>query len=85
MSEQPKTRKKRPFIKVTIVTLLLLVLGGKWLSYVAFADSPFDDLGEGINAIMPGPLNRLGCDLLKERFGNVPIPPKGCDVDGRWA
>jgi hypothetical protein len=77
--------KRAAFIRAAILACLFLLLGGKWYFYVAHADSPYDDVGSRINAIMPGPINRLGCSLLEQRFGNIPIPPRGCDIDGRWA
>lgn len=70
--------------KPTLLAAALLLLGGKWYAYVAHADSPFDDFGSSLNALMPGPINKYGCDMLKKRFGNLPIPPRGCDVDGQW-
>jgi hypothetical protein len=77
--------KRRPaYIRFVILTMLTLAIGGKWYAYVAHADSPFDEFGSSINALMPGPINKVGCDMLKKRFGNLPIPPKGCE-GGRWA
>jgi hypothetical protein len=72
-------------IRAGLLASIMLIIGGKWYTYVAHADSPFDDFGSSLNSIMPGPLNRMGCDMLKQRFGNIPIPPKGCNVEGRWA
>jgi hypothetical protein len=83
MTKEPN-KKRAAFIRAGLLASLILLVGGKWYSYVAHADSPFDDLGSGINSIMPGPINRLGCDMLKKRFGDIPIPPRGCNVDGRW-
>ena len=83
MTREPNT-KRAAFIRAGLVASIMLVVGCKWYSYVALADSPFDDVGSGINAIMPGPINRLGCEMLKKRFGDIPIPPRGCNVDGRW-
>lgn len=79
-------RKRHPIIfRTSVLVVLTLLIGGKWYTYVAHAESPFDDVGASLNSIMPGPINRIGCDLLKQRFGNIPIPPKGCGIDGRWA
>jgi hypothetical protein len=84
MTKQPK--KRRPLLfRAGFLSLVMLLVCGKWYSYVAHAETPFDDLGSSINSIMPGPINRIGCDMLKQRFGNIPIPPKGCGVEGRWA
>jgi hypothetical protein len=83
MTKEPN-RKRIALIRAGLLASIMLLVGGKWYSYVAHADSPFDDLGASINAIMPGPINRLGCDMLKKRFGDIPIPPRGCNVHGRW-
>jgi hypothetical protein len=78
------TATRRPaYIRFMIVTMLALLIGGKWYAYVAHADSPFDEFGSSINSMMPGPINRVGCDMLKKRFGNLPIPPRGCE-GARW-
>jgi hypothetical protein len=71
-------------LKMTLIAATILLVGGKWYTYVAHADTPFDPFGSSINAMMPGPINKIGCDMLKRRFGNIPIPPKGCDVEGNW-
>jgi hypothetical protein len=84
MTREPN-RKRAAIIRASLLASLIILVGGKWYSYVAHADSPFDDLGPSINSIMPGPINRLGCGMLKKRFGDIPIPPRGCNVDGRWA
>lgn len=84
MTTTPHPRRAA-LIRAVILASIMLLLGGKWYSYVAFADSPYDDLGAGLNSIMPGPINRLGCEMLQKRFGDIPIPPRGCNVGGRWA
>jgi hypothetical protein len=81
-----KEKKRNPaYLKASLLAAIMLLVGGKWYLYVAHADSPFDDVGASINSFMPAPINRIGCDMLKQRFGNIPIPPKGCSIDGRWA
>ena len=77
--------RKASVIRASVLATLILLVGGKWYTYVAHADSPFDDFGSSINSIMPGPINKIGCDMLKKRFGDIPIPPKGCNIGGRWA
>lgn len=84
MTKQPNSKRAK-FIRAGLLASIMLLVGGKWYTYVAHADSPFDDVGSSINSIMPGPINRLGCELLKKRFGNIPIPPRGCNIEGRWA
>jgi hypothetical protein len=80
-----KDKKRNYHIRPILLAAVILLVGGKWYSYVAHADTPFDDLGASINSMMPPPIKRIGCSMLKERFGNIPIPPRGCAVDGRWA
>jgi hypothetical protein len=60
-------------------TILLIVVAacGYWVWYVTSADSAFNTPGMEINSIMPEPLNKWGCDQLKQRFGNGG-PPEGC-------
>jgi hypothetical protein len=80
-----KDRTRPALIRFAILALLTLGIGGKWYVYVAHADSPFDNVGSGLNALMPGPINKVGCDMLRQRFGNLPIPPRGCEAAGRWS
>lgn len=78
-------QKKHPaYIRFALFMMLTLAIGGKWYAYVAHADTPFDDFGSSINALMPAPINKVGCDMLHKRFGNIPIPPRGCEGKGRW-
>jgi hypothetical protein len=84
MTKDTKKRFRPPY-KALVLAVAIVLVGGKWYTYVAHADSPFDDFGASLNAMMPGPINRIGCDMLKERFGKVPIPPKGCSQSGRWS
>jgi hypothetical protein len=84
MTKQPHP-KRAAIVRVAILALIMMLIGGKWYLYVAHADSPYDDFGAGINSIMPAPIKRMGCRMLEKRFGDIPIPPKGCNVAGRWA
>ncbi|MDL2397744.1 hypothetical protein [Rhizobium mayense] len=84
MAETP--RKKRGLGKALIVALvaIILVIGGRWYAYVAYADNPFDEVGIGLNSMMPGPIREKGCAMLKARFENRTLPPAGCGVNGNW-
>ncbi len=86
MEEKPQENKKLRWKQLLLAAIIAVaaVLGGRWFYYVAFADSPFDEVGIQINALMPGPINRFGCDLLEQRFGTKTMPPMGCGKDGKW-
>jgi hypothetical protein len=66
------------------IVAVLIVLGGRWYYYVAFAEDPFDEVGIGLNSMMPGPVNEWGCAMLKQRFEKTTIPPMGCGQGVRW-
>jgi hypothetical protein len=61
-----------------------IVVTGRWYLYVAYASDPFDEVGVGLNMMMPGPIREIGCAKLKQRLGRHSLPPAGCDVDGNW-
>ncbi|AYG59402.1 hypothetical protein QD460_18480 [Rhizobium jaguaris] len=84
MVETP--RKKRGLGKALIAALvaIVLVIGGRWYAYVAYADNPFDEVGIGLNTMMPGQIRDKGCAMLKARFENKTLPPAGCGVNGNW-
>ena len=79
-------RKKRGLGKALVAALvaIILVLGGRWYAYVAYADNPFDEVGIGLNMMMPAPIREKGCAMLKARFENKTLPPAGCGVNGNW-
>lgn len=60
-----------------MILLIIIAALGYWVWYVTSADSAFNTPGKEINSIMPEPLNKWGCDQLKQRFGNGG-PPEGC-------
>jgi hypothetical protein len=63
---------------------VILVVGGRWYYYIAYASDPFDEVGIEINTNMPMTAKAYGCNLLKSRFEKVSIPPMGCGVEGHW-
>lgn len=65
---------------MTVVFCMTAVLGYRWHQYVTNSDSPYDEVGITLNGIMPGPLNKWGCDRLHDTFGNV-LPPLNCEAD----
>ncbi len=38
---------------VAALVAIILVIGGRWYAYVAYADNPFDEVGIGLNTMMP--------------------------------
>ncbi|MDL2407975.1 hypothetical protein PY650_20370 [Rhizobium calliandrae] len=84
MAEVP--RKKRGLGKALIAALvaIIVVIGGRWYAYVAYADNPFDEVGISLNSMMPGPIREKGCAMLRARFENKTLPPAGCGVNGNW-
>lgn len=69
---------------MTVVLAVAIVLTGRWYMYVAYADSPFDEVGIALNSRMPGPINAIGCNMLKQRFADKSIPPMGCGNGADW-
>jgi hypothetical protein len=63
-----------------------VMIGWRWHSYVARAESPYDEVGIMLNGYMPGPLRSWGCHKMQARFPTA-LPPYGCaGPDGRsWA
>ncbi|WP_342359471.1 hypothetical protein [Terrarubrum flagellatum] len=58
-------------------------LGWRWYVYVTNTQTPYDEVGIGLNGLMPQPLRKWGCDQLKKNFGRG-LPPMGCSAgDGR--
>ncbi|MBB3452896.1 hypothetical protein FHT86_001152 [Rhizobium sp. BK313] len=84
MVEAP--RRKRGLGKALVAALvaIILVIGGRWYAYVAYADNPFDEVGIGLNTMMPDSIREKGCSMLKARFENKTLPPAGCGVNGNW-
>ncbi|PZM13046.1 hypothetical protein [Rhizobium tubonense] len=85
MEERVRGRRRGLGIAlVAAIVAIVVVFGGRWYAYVAYADDPFDEVGIGLNMIMPTPIREMGCAKLKERFGDKTLPPAGCGVNGMW-
>ncbi len=85
----PRVRRRLRFAVVGPALLLAVLgsLGVRWYGYVTGSDTPFDEVGVDLNARVPGPLRRWGCDRLKARFAARTPPPSGCGSDddpARW-
>jgi hypothetical protein len=67
-------------LKYLIVVLFvgIMVLGGRYYYYVAYASSPYDEVGIGIAGLMPAPIRAWGCAKLDERFPGNAAPPMYC-------
>ena len=74
----------RRIISVLFAICIGLVVagGGNWLYYVMAGDSPYDEVGSQIMILLPQPLRAWGCDKITERFGELAVPPMGCDTEG---
>lgn len=59
------------------VVLFLGVMTYFWYSYVTNTDSPYDDVGIGLNSAAPSFMSEWGCVKLKENFPKS-LPPHGC-------
>ncbi|KQR67833.1 hypothetical protein [Rhizobium sp. Leaf341] len=71
-----KTRSIWWRLQVALGVPLLIVVGviGFWFWYVLASDTQFQSPGMDINNMMPGPVNRWGCDQLQKRFGDQRAP-----------
>ncbi|GGE73698.1 hypothetical protein [Sphingomonas prati] len=75
----------KKLVQVLCVVLIgaAVIFGFRWYRYVAFADSPYDEVGIALNGKMPGALRSWGCHKLQARFTGQ-LPPYGCAAtDGR--
>lgn len=57
-----------------IILLAVAAVGAYWVYYVTSSETQFDSIGMEINAMLPEPLNRWGCDQLQARFGDDRAP-----------
>lgn len=84
MDDMPRRRRSFGRALVAALIAIVLVIGGRWYAYVAYADDPFDEVGIALNSMMPTPIRDKGCEMLKARFEEKTLPPAGCGVNGRW-
>ncbi|MBB3607631.1 hypothetical protein [Rhizobium sp. BK602] len=84
MENPPRRKGSLGKAVAAALVAIILVIGGRWYAYVAYAEDPFDEVGIGLNTMMPGPIREKGCDMLKARFENRTLPPAGCGVNGNW-
>ncbi len=62
------------------------VMGVRWYAYVTNGQSPYDEVGIGLNSLMPQPLRGWGCQQLQKQFGKM-LPRFGCESPNdakRW-
>jgi hypothetical protein len=67
-----------------VLLAVAIVVTARWYVYIAYSPDPFDQVGVGLNMMMPPPIRQIGCAMMKKRFGHASLPPAGCDIDGRW-
>jgi hypothetical protein len=84
MDNVPRRKRSPGRALIAALIAIVIVIGGRWYAYVAYADDPFDEVGIGLNSIMPGPIRDRGCAMLKARFEHKTLPPAGCGVNGNW-
>ncbi|ENN89294.1 hypothetical protein RHSP_29678 [Rhizobium freirei PRF 81] len=84
MEDVPRRKRSLGRALVAALIAIVVVIAGRWYVYVAYADDPFDEVGIGLNSMMPGPIRDRGCAMLKARFEQKTLPPAGCGVNGRW-
>ena len=84
-TDMSDVRKGNPsFLLMIVVLAATSSIAGRWYYYVAHAENPFDEVGISLNAMVPGPLNAMGCKLLRDRFEKMAIPPMGCGNETSW-
>lgn len=71
--------KKFVFIFVFVFVASVTMVVGHWYQYVTAASQPYDEVGIELNQMMPGFMNKWGCDQLKARFARQ-LPPYGCQA-----
>jgi hypothetical protein len=62
------------------------VMGFRWYAYVTNVETPYDEVGIGLNSFVPQPFRGWGCQQLQKQLGKM-LPPSGCESpnDGkRW-
>ena len=84
MEEAPRRKRSLGRALLAALIAIVIVIGGRWCAYVAYADDPFDEVGIDLNSMMPAPFRDKGCEMLRARFEHRTLPPAGCGVNGNW-
>jgi hypothetical protein len=75
--------KKLLQVLVVVAVAIVVMFGSRWYMYVAYADTPYSEVGIALNGYAPAPLRQWGCAKLHARFPGQ-MPPLGCGAaDGR--
>jgi hypothetical protein len=70
---------------VSVLALIsALMIGGRWLVYVFWDETPYAPSGFILNSWMPWPIRVYACQQLLARHGLVE-PPQGCQDLYVWA
>ena len=63
-------------ITAVLLIAVLAVPGWEWYRWATSAASPYDEVGIGLNAYVPGPLHDWACGQIAQRFPGS-LPPAG--------
>lgn len=64
-------------VPLTIAASVALSFGRPWYRWATAGESPYDEVGIGVNDMMPGPLHLWACSRIAQRFPGT-LPPSGC-------
>ena len=79
--QSPRRSKTRTALAaVAILVGAFGTMGWRWYSYVTAGESPYDEVGIGLNSRLPAPLRGWGCAKLAQRFPHT-VPPYGCEPE----
>ena len=73
--------KKMVSVLAFVLLGLVIVLGGRWYTYITNTTSPYDEVGIELNRRLPEPLRAWGCGKLHANFPKS-LPPYGCAKPG---
>lgn len=54
-----------------MLLVAIVLIGERWYKYVAYGESPYDEMGIELNSHMPAPLRTWGCARISERFPGI--------------
>ena len=70
--------RKWSLIAALAVLAFAGMVGFRYHAWAVGAASPFDEVGIGLHAYMPGTVQAWGCGQLQKRFEGKTLPPHGC-------
>ena len=66
---------------IAVLAGFVIVIGGRWYTYITNTTSPYEEVGIELNSRMPLPLRAWGCGKLHANFPKS-LPPYGCAKPG---